>query len=302
MRKVPAALLLLFLAAWSCSDRVEPGAEGAAVALAASDTVFYQELSWSPKGESLLLSVLEMRPGGEDYTYRIYRVGANGSKLTRLSEGPRDYWTTWSPDGSRIAFGSFQQDNLDIYVMDANGKNRIRLTDDPAEDTHPNWSPDGARLVFVSGRDGRPKIYVMNADGSDAKPLSSVEGEVWNPVWSPDGGRIAFYVTDQAGKDHVHVMNADGTGLRLLAEGVWPSWSPDGSRILYGGSDGLYVMNADGTERARVVAGDAEFGRFSPDGSRIGYIATEAGHVTLNVMRVDGTDRRTLLRNPAPAW
>lgn len=302
MRNIYAALFVLALVSWSCGERAEPGAEQAAVALSASDTVFYQELSWSPDGATLLLSVLEMGRDGEDYTYRIYRVSADGSGLTRLTDGPRDYWTSWSPDGSQIVFASRQEENLEIFVMNADGENRARLTDHPAEDTHPDWSPDGSRIVFVSDREDQPKIFVMNADGSDVRSIGTVEGEVWNPAWSPDGRRIAFYAADDAGNDHVHVMNIDGTGHTVLTEGVWPSWSPDGSRIIYGGPDGLYLMNADGSDRVRVVAGDADFARFSPDGSRIGYIATEDGQVTLKVMRSDGTDRRTLLQNPAPAW
>jgi Tol biopolymer transport system component len=142
----------------------------------------------------------------------------------------------------------------------------------------------------------------MNADGSDQRQVGNAEAEVFNPVWSPDGQRIAFYATGATGADHVFVMSADGTGPQELAEGVWPSWSPDGSQIIYSGPDGLYVMDTDGTNSERVVAGDAFFGEFAPDGSRIAYIATEADSVAVNIIHSDGSERSTLLRRPAPVW
>lgn len=163
----------------SCGERSEPGADQPAVALAASDTVFYQGLSWSPDGTTLLLSVLEMGRDMEDYTYRIYRLSADGSGLTRLTEGPRDYWTSWSPDGSQIAFTGLQADNFDIYVMDADGENRVRLTDHLAEDTHPDWSPDEA----AKGNGYREPIRVVQFGVSTS--LADQRGHLVKP--STDG-------------------------------------------------------------------------------------------------------------------
>ena len=79
---------------------------------------------------------------------------------------------SWSPDGSRIAFTSYRDGNWDIYVMDADGSNQQRLTDNPAVDRMPSWSADGSRIAFVSGRDGNWDIYVMDADGSNQQRLT----------------------------------------------------------------------------------------------------------------------------------
>lgn len=272
--------------------------------LAATDTVFFQELSWLPDGASLLLSVLSFGVGPDGYTYRIYRVGADGAGLVRLTEGPRDYWTSPSPDGSRIAFGGLSdgEANMDVYVMAPDGSDRARLTADPARDTHPYWFADGSRLVFVSERSGDPQVHVMNADGSGVRQVSDVAGELWNPIPSPDGARIVYYAPDENGDDHVYVMKLDDGGRTKLVPGLWPAWSPDGSLIIYGSDDGLYTMAPDGSDQRMVVAGDIGFGRYSPDGTRIAYIATEGGEVTVNVMDADGSNTRTLLRNPKPAW
>ena len=71
---------------------------------------------------------------------------------------------------ARIAFVSDRDGNLDIYVMDNDGSNQRRLTNNPLAEWDPSWSPDGKRIVFTSDRDeraGNRQIYVMDADGGN---------------------------------------------------------------------------------------------------------------------------------------
>jgi Tol biopolymer transport system component len=109
---------------------------------------------------------------------------------SRMTAG--DSHPSWSPDGTRIVFQSRIGTNSEIYMMDADGSNQIRLTNDPADDEMPSWSPDGKRIIFSSNRDGNREIYVMNADGSNQIRLTNNPANDWEPSWSPDGKRIAF--------------------------------------------------------------------------------------------------------------
>ena len=71
-------------------------------------------------------------------------------------------------------------------MMDIDGGNLIRLTDNSFYDDYPSWSPDGSLIVFASNREGRSKIYVMTGFGTDQRRLVSMPGEQTNPKWSPN--------------------------------------------------------------------------------------------------------------------
>ena len=62
--------------------------------------------------------------------------------------------------------------NGDIYVVNADGTGRTRLTRGPAEEFSPAWSPDGTKIAFSRFVGTRFQIFVMNADGTDAKQLT----------------------------------------------------------------------------------------------------------------------------------
>jgi dipeptidyl aminopeptidase/acylaminoacyl peptidase len=85
-------------------------------------------------------------------------------------------------ENTKIAFMSNRNGNLEIYVMNADGSEQKRLTNNPASGMDPSWSPDGKKIAFVSYRDGNPEIYVMNADGSEQRNLTNnwKEDNFWN--------------------------------------------------------------------------------------------------------------------------
>ena len=174
---------------------------------------------------------------------------------------------------ARIAFVSDRNEhlNFEIYVMDADGENQQRLTNNPGRDISPSWSPDGKRIVFSSTRDGHfiggfgitSEIYVMDADGGNQQRLTENRSYDWSSSWSPNGKRIAF-ASDRKGdleNYEIYVMDADGNNQQKLTENrVYddsPSWSPDGKRIaFYSDRDGdaeIYIMDADGGNQQKLT-------------------------------------------------
>lgn len=70
--------------------------------------------------------------------------------------------------------------NREIYVMNLDGSNQKRLTNNNGSDGGPSWSPDGSQLVFQSERDEKTHIYIMNKDGSSERKITS---NGWQPAW-----------------------------------------------------------------------------------------------------------------------
>lgn len=296
---IAGTLFLLLVAPWSagCGPQPATPTTDAETGTEHADTIFYQEATWSPDGSRILLSRLDIH---DAYRASIAVVNADGSGYSRLTEGPGDMWASWSPDGAKIAYGSKKGDNRDIYVMDPDGSRPTRLTEDPAEDTHPDWSPDGTKLAFVSNREGLPQVYAMNADGSGQTRITDGPGEKWNPRWAPDGRSIVYYGAVEPGKDSVYAVQADGAEQRALGAGIWPSWSNDGAKLLYVADDDLYSMDADGTNPEKLLD-DAVIARWSPDGERLAFIrvtwrAAEGWPAMSNlfVAQADGSGARRL--------
>ena len=169
----------------------------------------------------------------------------------------------------QIAFQSDRDGNPEIYVMDIDGKNQQRLTNNPNDDWNPSWFPDGERIAFSSNRDGHfrgvagitSEIYMMDADGGNEQRLTNNRQNDRYPSWSPDGERIAFSSDRKGDLENfdIYVMDADGGNQRRLtnhrSDDGYPSWSPDGKRIVFSsqrdGNSEIYVINAGGAWHPR---------------------------------------------------
>nr|NIO68336.1 hypothetical protein [Anaerolineae bacterium] len=141
--------------------------------------------TWSPDGSVIAY----------DSDFGIHLTNEEGTigdvtddrSLFAISTDGRDISPVWSPDGTKIAFGFSQHDHWEIYVMNADGSNRVRLTKEepfagrPPNNVSPAWSPDGRHIAFFTdrnsnseqGEDSEPlwELYVMNADGSNQRPM-----------------------------------------------------------------------------------------------------------------------------------
>jgi TolB protein len=113
-------------------------------------------------------------------------IAVDGSGLSVISskDSVLDYYPALSPDGERIAFTKIEDNNAEVYMMDVDGSNVRRLTDDAATDEYPVWSPDGEWLAFHSNRAGNFDLYIMRPNGSDVRQLTFEESDEMSPAWS----------------------------------------------------------------------------------------------------------------------
>ena len=232
----------------------------------------------------------------------------------KRASGNSDNFPSWSPNGQQIAFASDRDGNFEIYVMDADGSNLRRLTNNGDRDVYPSWSPDGQQIAFVSDRDGNFEIYVMDADGSNPENRTNNPDSDGAPSWSPDGQQIAF-MSNRDGNSEIYVIGW-GVFSRLTHDPTdapawdrFPSWSPDGQQIAFvsdrEGRRGIYVMDSDGDNLRRLTDHPASDGApsWSPDGERIAF---EDSDSEIYVMDSDGDNLRRLTingdRDVYPSW
>jgi len=238
------------------------------------------QLAWSPDGSRI--AYVDPMPG----EHGIYVANADGTNPVRLTDGPNDGDPSWSPDGTRIVFSSTAYDSTiefcdglpgqeflcptDLYTMEADGSNVVRLTTDRPAEFQPAWSPDGSRIAFTRTIGGTgTRVFSIAVDGTDERPVSSSGGgsDFW-PTWSPDGARIAFvgFRWEDFG---LWVVGSDGSDEREIEENgfafaPWwrndPTWSPDGTAIAfvclpdeYADSASLCLARPDGTGLERIA-------------------------------------------------
>ncbi|MXV85825.1 hypothetical protein F4Z98_20925 [Candidatus Poribacteria bacterium] len=150
------------------------------------------------------------------------------------------------PATPKILFTSARDGNGEIYIMNPDGSEQVRLTDHPANDLHAVWSPTGKQILFVSNRgDLRPRgtrdLYLMDPDGSNVQRVFKRKIVGWrtSPTWSPDGKQIAYRQWDQSGggTSGIYIVPLGEQEPEFIGKFSYPAWSPDGTEIACKASD-----------------------------------------------------------------
>jgi TolB protein len=193
----------------------------------------------------------------------------------------------WSPDGRRIAFASTrsQSNNVDIYVMDADGSNVIRLTDHPANDQDPDWAADGQSIFFTTERDGRAEIYrVMLADRRLHRQTSGIDRSIM-PAASRDGRTLAYAAQTLIQFQIKAIDLTTGKPREIAASGgaCRPAFSPDSAEMAYVVLDRepSRIEAVRGTSRRTLVADPklwSYYPAYSPDGRHVAFSVSPQHH------------------------
>lgn len=211
----------------------------------------------------------------------------------------------FSAPAGKIAFTSTRDGNAEVYVMDADGSDLVRLTNNKASDDQPAVSPDGKSVVFVSNRDGNHELYIVGIDGKGLKRLTETPYAELDPSFYPDGKSVIFTTTARGGKDLARLDLTTGKVEDVVTD--------DGDQFMSRvANDGALVYVEDGGDQ-EIIFRDAA-GRkvnlsnspgvdtmpvFSPDGKIVYFVSQRGGDYDVYAVNRDGSGVRELLATEA---
>ncbi len=220
----------------------------------------------------------------------------------------------WSPDGSKLAYVSFESRKSNVIVQDLGTSQRRVVANFRGDNYAPSWSPDGQRLVIALSRDGDSQIYTIPAEGGEPFRVTTSKSIDTNATFSGDGRDIIF-VSDRSGGPQLYKVSTNGgAATRLTFEGSYnvnPRLSPDGKLVAFVNRDGGRFRVAT-LELANGLVSHLTDGplddspSFSPNGRTILYESKAGGRGVLGAVSADGRVKQKLSSQAGdvrePAW
>src|SRR5882762_6588022 len=235
--------------------------------------------------------------------YELRVADADGQNAQSILISPEPIMSpAWSPDGTRMAYVSFQN-KKPAPVANYRGSNSA-----------PAWTPDGKQLAAVLTKDGGSQIYLMNADGTNLRRITFSGGMDTEPFFTPDG-RSIYFTSDRGGSPQIYRMPVSGgEAVRISFEGdynVSPRVSPDGKTLAYisrvSGRFQLMAMDLESKQIQTLTDGQRdESPSFAPNGRIILYASDVDNRGVLAAVSSDGRFKQRLGIQAAdvrePSW
>jgi TolB protein len=220
----------------------------------------------------------------------------------------------WSPEGTRLAYVSFEQKKPIVYVQNMSTGKRAAIANFRGSNSSPAWSPDGRQLAVTLTRDGNSQIFVMNAEGGNVRRVMNSPGIDTEACYTPDGQSLLF-TSDRGGSPQIYRLNiASGAVERVTFDGsynVSPRALPDGKGIVFVRRDGgrfqIAIMDYATRQTQVLTQGpDDESPSIAPNGKMILYANEGGGRGTLAAVSSDGRVKQRLSASALdvrePAW
>lgn len=244
--------------------------------------------------------------------------GANQHPVTTL--GTISLSPHVSPDGSRLAFSSFNGSAWEIRMFSFDLNRMVSFPRYGRTNLSPSWAPDGTRLAFSSSRSGTPEIYAVDQSGGNLHRLTNSGTTNVSPTWNRKTGSEIAWVSRHGDLPKIFTMSADGTNVQQLTDqgyAVSPSWSPNGQFLVFSwmrhygpgapGSQDIYLMDVTNKQWVQLThdGGRNDFPCWSPDNRHIVFQSNRSGSLQIWSMLADGSNQKQLTTsgtNSEPDW
>jgi TolB protein len=264
-----------------------------------ADLVF-EKLTGSPGVFSTRIAYVNR----DNKKYRLVVADSDGfGEQTLLALNEPIMSPSWSPDGSQLAYVSFERGHAAVFVQSLTTRQRNVLADFPGSNSAPTWSPDGKQLAMVLSRDGSSQIYLVRTDGSDLRRITFSEAIDTEPNFMPDGKSLLF-TSDRGGSAQIYRVPVEGGfAERLTFEGnnnFSPRISPDGKNFVFSHFvDGIFYIAVQDFEnrQMQVLTGGGweKKPSYAPNGKLVLFATESQGRGILATVSSDGRVKQKMV-------
>lgn len=273
-----------------------------------------------PAGGGILRKIAFVSNRADGRHYQIYMMDADGNGLERVTDSEAfDRDPHFSNDGTRLAFTSNRSGTYQIYIMDIRTRAIRQLTQGPADKTNPFWSPDDRHVLYTLNQTGSCELGMIDADGKNSHVVVRSRGNNYGYGFAPNGRWIS-YVSTVNNRNEIFALDLKTEQSRLLVQTDEltfrgdPVFSPVGNKLIFSSNAldhsirQLYLYDLDWKKYYRLTEDelDKDDPIFSPDGTRVAYVALWENAWNIFVMDTDGRHARNLTMsyydNLVPTW
>jgi TolB protein len=240
----------------------------------------------------------------EGKKYRLVVADSDGyGEQTLLALNHPIMSPSWSPDGRKLAYVSFERGHATVFVQSLATRQRTVLADFPGSNSAPTWSPDGKQLALVLTRDGSSNLYTVNSDGKNLRRITYGDSIDTEPNFLADGESLLF-TSDRGGSAQIYrVPVKGGYAKRLTFEGnsnFSPRISPDGKSYVFSHYvDGVFYIAVQDfeTKQMQVLTsgGWEKKPSFAPNGKLVLFATESQGRGILATVSSDGRVKQKMV-------
>jgi TolB protein len=273
--------------------------------------IIYQKLTGEPGAFASRIAYITKL--GKRYALQV--ADADGyNPQTVVSSNEPIISPAWAPDGTKLAYVSFEKKKPIVFVQSLMSGSREMVANYKGNNSAPAWSPDGSKLAIVLTYGANSQIYTIDSNGGNLKQITKSTAIDTEPAFSRDGNWI-YFSSDRGGKPQIYrVPVGGGDASRVTFEGAYnvsPRFSPDGKSLVYIRNDGgrfkVALQDlASGQVQLLSEGSQDESPSFAPNGRVILYATKLGGRGGLAAVSSDGKVRQRLSESRGdvrePAW